>query len=372
MTGQLYLRMRQLHDRYGEVVRIRPNSLAYRNPQAWTDIYGNRKHPFPKDPEFYLPSSSGAAHIVNANEVDHSRFKRLLMASFSERSLREQEGLIMQYIDLFIDRLQSNATSGYAIDMAHWFNFLTFDIIGDLSFGEPFGCLQDSRYHPWVKTIFHSIKTGAFLRALSIYPTLSRAAQSLMPRSLLQKRINHYQFSKNRVGQRLAISSTRPDFISYILRHNDEKGMSSSEMEVNAAILIQAGSETTATALAACTFYLATSPDAYSRLAHVVRQAFATDEEITFLAVSKLPFLNAVIEESLRLYPPLPAVQPRVVPEGGACVIGRYLPAGVIGALSRRSKPAVMLTFLADLRISPLFLRPTRILQLRRPGLLPT
>lgn len=42
-----------------------------------------------------------------------------------------------------------------------WLNFLTSDIVGDLAFGAPFGCLEGSEYHPWVATIFHSIKTGA-------------------------------------------------------------------------------------------------------------------------------------------------------------------------------------------------------------------
>ncbi|KAE8389477.1 cytochrome P450 [Aspergillus alliaceus] len=332
ITGQLHSRIRQLHDRHGDVVRIRPNALTYRNPQAWPDIYGHRKQGTPsfrKDPEFYLPSASGASHIVNANNEDHARFKRLLTHAFSERSLREQEAIIMTYIDLFIDRLRSAAFAQESVDMAHWLNFLTFDIIGDLAFGESFGCLKDSRYHPWVATIFQSIKIGAFLRALSIYPLLALMVRNIMPKSFIHKRVQHYQFSKERVGQRLQTSIPRPDFISYILKYNDERGMSRSEIETNAAILIQAGSETTATALAACCFYLQKNQTAYANLAREIREAFPTDKEITFQAVSKLQYLNAVIEESMRLYPPLPAIQPRLVPSGGAWISGQYVPAGV-------------------------------------------
>jgi hypothetical protein len=42
--------------------------------------------------------------------------------------------------------------------------FFTFDVMGDLVFGESFGCLDSSDYHPWVKLIFDSVKLGAFNR----------------------------------------------------------------------------------------------------------------------------------------------------------------------------------------------------------------
>ena len=46
------------------------------------------------------------------------------------------------YVDLLIQRLRTHATSSAIVDMNKWYNFTTFDLIGDLAFGEPFGCLQ--------------------------------------------------------------------------------------------------------------------------------------------------------------------------------------------------------------------------------------
>ncbi|GAB1211244.1 hypothetical protein ATERTT37_000357 [Aspergillus terreus] len=332
VTGQLHSRIRELHERHGDVVRIRPNSLTFNDPQAWTDIYGHRKAsapPFRKDPEFYIPSSNGSTNLINSSEVDHARQKRLLTHAFSERSLRDQESLVMAYIDLFITRLGELANNSQDLDLLHWLNYLTFDIVGDLAFGEPFGCLKDSAYHPWVAILFQSIKTGALLRALTIYPTLAKIIRYFMPKSLLRKRADHYRLSKEMVTRRLDMDTTRPDFISYILKYNDERGMSRSEIEVNAALLIAAGSETTATTLSACVYYLQKNPECYKALTEEVRQAFSTDEEITFLAAGKLPYLNAIIEESLRMYPPAPAIGPRLVPEGGAVVNGEHIPGGV-------------------------------------------
>lgn len=280
-----------------------------------------------------MPSSSGGApNLINSNDADHARQKRLLTHAFSDRSLREQEKLIVGYIDTFISRLGDfvNATEhDEPFDMLRWLNFMTFDIIGDLAFGEAFGCLQNSGYHPWVETMFQSIKTGAFLRAFRIYPLLEMLIRKAMPKRLIRKRLEHYQLSKDLVDKRLANRSSRPDFLHYIMRYNDERGMETSEIHTNAALLIQAGSETTATALGACHFYTQKNPDCYQRLAEEIRSSFQSEDEMTFLSVARLPYLNAVIEESLRMYPPAPAIGPRVVPAGGAMVCGQYLPGGV-------------------------------------------
>ncbi|CAI7613872.1 unnamed protein product [Penicillium glandicola] len=335
VSGELHSKIQELHNRYGDVVRIRPNALTYRDAQAWVDIYGNLKPGKPscsKDPEFYIPSSSGsAANLINSNDLDHTRQKRLLTHAFSDRSLREQESLIMGHIDTFISRLRDSAgghVDNTPVDMIRWLNSLTFDIIGNLAFGEGFGCLERSGYHPWVENTFKSIKTGAFLRAFSIYPLIAILIRNIMPKRLIHKRLDHYRFSKDLVDKRLATTTSRPDFLFYVLRYNDERGMQTSEIHSNAALLIQAGSETTATALGACHFYLQKSPECYKTLVREIRTAFSSEADINALAVARLPYLNAVIEEGLRMYPPAPAIGPRVIPPGGAVVCGQFLPEG--------------------------------------------
>ena len=303
VSGQVHQRLRELHDQYGEVVRIRPNALTYRSPQAWKDIYSRRKPgalPFSRHRQCYSPVPPGKSRLINANEADHTRQKRLLTHAFSERALRDQEPLIISHIDLFITQLRGYADREEKVNLEAWLNFLTFDIIGDLAFGVLFGCLEGSEYHPWVATIFQSIKTGASLRALSVYPFLAAQIPKVMPKRLIQKRLAHHQVSKDKVTQRLATTTARPDFISYILRYNDERGMQPSEIEMNASIIIQAGSETTATALAACIYYLQTHPSWWQRATQEARNAFHADSDITFLATSQLPYLGSIIEENLR------------------------------------------------------------------------
>lgn len=90
-----------------------------------------------------------------------------------------------------------------------------------------------------------------------------------------------------------------------------------------------AGYDTTATALAGVTYLLATNTRAMKKLTQELRDAFSNDEEIGILSTQNLPYLRAVIDEALRIYPPGGSGMPREVPEGGETIFGQYVPAGV-------------------------------------------
>ncbi len=68
--------------------------------------------------------------------------RKYLAHAFSDRSLKEQESLVAEVVDLFVIQLREHASSKEGADMVMWFNLTTFDIIGSLAFGESFGGLQ--------------------------------------------------------------------------------------------------------------------------------------------------------------------------------------------------------------------------------------
>ena len=73
-----------------------------------------------------------------------------------------------------------------------------------------------------------------------------------------------------------------------------------------------------------------THPPALERLKAEVRGRFASDEDITMEALAQFPYLNACIDEALRIYPPVAAGVGRVVPREGAMVADRWVPGGTI------------------------------------------
>lgn len=81
------------------------------------------------------------------------------------------------------------------------------------------------------------------------------------------------------------------------------------------------------TFLAATTFYLLKEPSCYTRLTQEVRSRFASYVDIDATNAQQLPYLQAVINEGLRIYPPGALVLPRVSP--GAYVGKHWVPKGV-------------------------------------------
>lgn len=335
VSGRYYSKVKRAHDKYGAVVRISPNMLSYISPQAWNDIYGHRKSNEPemaKDPKWYVPDPNGD-HILWSNREKHSHYRRLFSHGFSDRSLREQEPLIHGYIDMLIDGLTRFSDNGKApLDIVHWFNWTTFDIIGDLTFGEPFGCLKNTYLHPWVRDMFQTIRGVVITRVLRQISCLGRYAPNLirhLPFRGLRKLDQHLNFTKDKVTRRVNHTSPRPDFMEGVLRQPEGKGLTFPELLSNSSIFIIAGSETTATLLSGATYLLLRNKDKMEKLLDELRSTFHDESMITIESTSRLKYLPAVIEESLRLYSPVAVGFPRVVPKGGGMIDSQYVPGGV-------------------------------------------
>jgi cytochrome P450 len=88
-----------------------------------------------------------------------------------------------------------------------------------------------------------------------------------------------------------------------------------------------AGGETTATTLAAVMFYLLKSPKAMDKLKAEIRSRFTTYDEIDSTSALQLPYLQATINEALRIHPSGAHGHPRISP--GTQIDGHWIPKGV-------------------------------------------
>ena len=333
MKGTINYTLVDLHEKYGPVVRLAPGELTYITANAWKDIYGNRpgKGPLPPSHLYGLREKEffGSFSLLWLEDhKEHARHRRIMAPAFSDRSLREQESVIRKYVDLFIQRMRENA--GTPVDIAAWFNFTTFDIIGDLAFGEPFDCLLKSRYHPWIHFLFSRLKMMMYGQIMDTMTYLSKVVDMVVPQHVKQEALNHVRCTMDKVDRRRAIKETdRPDFMTHFLKHTGtEGGLSFSELYANAQILVIAGSETSATLLAVVIYNLLLKRDWLDKVTKEIRDAFETEESIDVGTISKLPYLQAVINESLRIHPPLPAGFNRFVPKGGEIIEGEYVAEG--------------------------------------------
>ncbi|KAJ5960900.1 uncharacterized protein N7479_008050, partial [Penicillium vulpinum] len=328
MRGTLPFEMLEMHERYGNIVRIAPDELAFSHPDAWQDIMGHQKgqSEFSKANWFYHPIDQ-PSHVVNESREQHGRLRRQMAHGFSEKAMREQELMIRGYVDMLLDRLHEFCKSGTPVILSDWYNYTTFDIIGDLAFGEPFGCLQGSNLDGWIKGIFDAGRLGIILQALSFYPLVKRTLLSLAPASVKKAQDKHKKLTEQKMMRRMDKEEGRPDLIEGLLRKREELNLSIDELIANAEILIIGGSETTASLLSGVTYLLLTNLTAYKKLKEEVRTVFESQEEINLISVNKLPYMLACLDEALRMYPPIANGLPRMCPEGGAKVLGEYIPA---------------------------------------------
>ncbi|KAI1264692.1 cytochrome P450 [Xylariaceae sp. FL1019] len=321
-----------LHREYGPVVRIGTNHLALDGSVGWPTLaHRTGKPEFGKQPGFYFGQRD--LSILGAENDMHRRQRRQLSHAFSDSALNEQGDLILKYVDMLVQQLETRAQKGETVNITDWMNFTTFDIIGDLAVSTPFRCLEAGKYHPWVTNFFASIEGSAASRFVRFYPYLKPLVGLVKSRGDTGMDLRQIQMTMGITQGRMALGvqkEGKKDFMTYMLRSNrdGEDGMSDMEILTNAPVLMGAGSETTATALAGFFYFLGTTPRAYQRLVHEIRSAFRSEEEITLRYLAKLEYLQACLEESLRLYPAVAITPPRICP--GAEIDGKWVPQGTI------------------------------------------
>lgn len=287
---------------------------------------------------WYAKPANGVPSILIANDEDHSRGRRVLSHAFSEKALAEQEPLVQQYVDQLVDRLKEvTSQSKGTQDMTKWYNWITFDVVADLMFGEPFGCLQDLSTHKYIKLLFENLLAFKFGYIMSYFPWAKNFGSLIIDKSAVAKRTEFANWVHTQVEKRISRETQRPDFMTHILAHNGEKGatLSRTEMDSNANLILVAGSETTATLLSGVTYALLTNPAKLAKLKQEVRGRWKDYNDITLAEVNNAPYLLAVLNEALRYFPPVPAGFERRVGKGGEFVSGYWLPEGTAVSVSQ-------------------------------------
>ncbi|KAH6962134.1 cytochrome P450 monooxygenase-like protein [Ilyonectria sp. MPI-CAGE-AT-0026] len=332
MGGRWAYDLLDLSKKYGDVIRIAPNELLFTTVEAFEDLYGHANNKrgrkvFLKS-EFYDNPDEMSPLGAERDAVRHSETRKLLAHSFSETALSEQVAMIQEHINLFMKQVGKYGHQKEGIDVDEWFNWLTFDIIGDLAFGESFHAVETAKTNPQITMLVNILYTGSLFSIFRRMPYLLPLAPFMLPISKLKKeREEHIEFSRTLMRKRIEKGNNRADFFGHLLTSN-EKQPSEEFLRTNASSLLIAGSETTATTLAGVTYFVLERPECLRALQQEVRTAFKSIEEIDHISTRDLPYLGAVVKEGLRIFIPLPINVPRVSP--GAVVDGNYIPKGTI------------------------------------------
>lgn len=329
VRGIAEFQVREAHEKYGEIVRISPNAISFINPQAWKDIYGHGHAEFPK--HYPKGINMDPKKIISSNASDHFRFRRAMLPAFSDKALAQQEPLIKVYVDLLVERLREVSESGNSTDMVQWYNFTTFDLIADLAYGTPLQGLAEGKSNAWLDNISKLMRYMPVLVLIGVAPVLGLILKLVAGSKVRNSQANHLalvaKLAHDRIYRRK--QADRGDFMDYFMRSRGQPHeLSDAELIANSDLLMVAGSETTATLLSGATYWLLKTPHALKKATEEVRNAFKSEEEITFHEVrTKLPYMAVCLEEALRLFPPVPMSLSRSVPKGPPVqIVGLTIP----------------------------------------------
>ncbi|KAK2755484.1 hypothetical protein FQN54_006421 [Arachnomyces sp. PD_36] len=301
-------------DQTGHVFRVSPNELSFASADSWKAIYGapngNRTHLIKG--EFYDIYGAGFKTGCIGSERNpkvHAQKKKNLTPAFSTKALQAQEPIIQRCIDEFVGKLgpKSKESSKGGLDVVEWYEMIAFDVLGEMAFGESFGCIKREENHFWIKLILDHLLEITLVDNLRL-------------------RNRHSGYSRAKVEERLNSTASREDFFTNLAGKVKGGEIDKEEMTAHASTLIIAGGETVATCLAAATYYLLNTPDAFDQLRQEIRSHYHSYEEIDASSALQLTYLQAVLNEALRIHPPGSQGFPRVSP--GTEIDGYYVPAG--------------------------------------------
>lgn len=286
------------------------------------------------------------------DRVEHTRKRKTVSHTFSTKSISQFEEYMNSNLGKFVkqwDRISDTAShNGYAkLDCLHWFNYLAFDIIGDLAFGAPFGMLEKGKdiaeirktpdapveYAPAVEVLN---RRGEVSGTLGCLPALKPYAKYL-PDPFFSKGLaaveNLAGIAVARVSARLEKGNEdgRVDLLARLMEGKDESGNKLGRAELTAEALTQliAGSDTTSNTSCALLYWVVHTPGVLEKLQKELDAAIPAGVDVpSFETVKDLPYMNNVIQETLRIHSTSSLGLPRVVPSGpGITILDHHFPA---------------------------------------------
>ncbi|KAK5992623.1 Cytochrome P450 monooxygenase ABA1 [Cladobotryum mycophilum] len=338
LGGRYHEELKEAADRYGPLVRIGPNQLLSTDPDVLRHMSSVRSR-YSKG-KFYASGKivPGVDNVVSLRDPTRHKQMRAQMAPGFAGKANEgysfEAGMdrqLMSFIDLLERKYVSTKFDIRPFDMAEKTQFFALDAIGDVSLGQPFGYLdKDEDLYNYNKINSTSLP---MMNVVSVLPSLAQVVHTwplllLLPKEGDQVGFGRLMgFARNYVEQRLDPSS--PPAKDMMQAHIDN-GMSKQDLIQQVFLSIIAGSNSSAHALRMTLLSLITSPLAYNTLIDEVRQASAAvSNPITWAETQTLPYLQAVIREGLRMWPPVGGLGFKTVPPEGDTINGYFVPGGV-------------------------------------------
>lgn len=227
--------------------------------------------------------------------------RRLIQPGFHRAKLAGLTDIMLKEIDLFLDGMDARIYKRDSIDMAHEMTELTFNIMAKALFSRSI----ENRKMNEISEYFNRIQAFMIRQIQQPYLISWFKISGEMKRhetiaALLKK--NVFQI----IGQRKQSTDRYDDLLDMLreARYEDTgEGMNDQQLLDECLILLMAGHDTSANALAWTWYILCQHPKVMEKIRAEIKAVYG-DQKPNIEGLAKLDYLKRVIQESMRLYPP--------------------------------------------------------------------
>lgn len=326
--------MKDTANETGPVVRLAPNRYSINDSEAGKLILGHHNaldkskyyYPFGRPDEYNLftePSISA-----------HAKFRRPFAQLYSQTALLSYEPYVDTCNTILLKRLEEYAQTGTALDVRELLQYYAFDVIGEITIGSRFGLMEDNGDKSGIIDAIDEAQIhGAIMGLIPEWHWwIGMTADKLGFEPSFRKILTFVtQHIDDRVFGRTKSPDDRRDFLDKMLPMEQEGKVTRFHTRQAASQNVAAGSDTTAISLSAAIAYLSMYPDALATLRKELDEATAAgklSDPVTFQEAQKLPYLQSVLLEAMRLHPAVAAPLTRIVGPQGLQIAGQYFPPG--------------------------------------------
>ncbi|KAM0331277.1 hypothetical protein ACHAQA_002947 [Verticillium albo-atrum] len=335
LIGQSHRILSDLTTQYGPLVRIGPNAVLTTDYKHCQKMEG-QKSTYRKGPWYgTFRFQKGVDHsFAMLDETRHSALRTKVGPGYAGTILVEQaiDRQLERFFRVIDDKYVTTTGDHKSLDLAVITQFLALDIVGDMTFGKPFGFLDEGEdIYGWIKwnegffPIASTAATLPFLASLVQKWPFSEALPKPTDKVGLGRFI---KVAEDTLDERFQPGAEpKRDMIAQFLKHGATKQEATSE----ALVQVVAGTDSVAVAQRMALLYVLSTPRVYNRLISEIESAAAKGDVSTPIKdaeAKKLPYLQAVIREGMRIFASQTPLLNKTVPPEGDVVAGFSLPAG--------------------------------------------
>ncbi|XP_078096280.1 cytochrome P450 3A30-like [Mustelus asterias] len=259
---------------------------------------------------------------------DHwKRIRSVLSPTFTSGRLKEMCPIIKHYTENLVKNAEKKAKLNESADMKDIFGNYSMDVITSTAFSVDVDSINNPN-DVFIVNVKKLVSFNFFNPVLvlavaipAVIPLLTKLGFSFFPRDVNEFFMNFLRSLKAK--RQKNVHTERVDFLQLMvdsqmsetssqnqddISKSTDKALTDKEILAQAMTFIFAGYETTSNTLSYVAHGLATHPDVQKKLQQEIDEAFPNKASPTYDGVMQLEYLEMVISETLRLFPPAPRI----------------------------------------------------------------